>query len=362
MSYVIGNVLDVLPTLAAGRFQTCVTSPPYWGLRDYGHPDQLGLEPTPAAFVERMVGVFREVRRTLRDDGTLWLNIGDSYAGAPGGWQGSNGQRASRTFTARIKMEKAGDGLKRKDLCGIPWRLAFALQDDGWYLRSDIIWHKPAPMPESVTDRPTKAHEYVFLLAKNEDYFYDADAIREALRPKTLTTYGSMRQSKGTDALGRVAAHNLARDVPTRKPRLGADGEPSGANARSVWTIASKPYTGAHFATMPPELAQRCILAGSRMGDEVLDPFLGSGTTGEVAEANGRRWFGVEIQPDYAPLIDERTAQRGLFSSPPPSCSHAEVRRIGKRGDLVGMACVLCGMQRFAPVGAPFWGGWERAR
>lgn len=313
MSYVIGNVLSVLPTLEPDRFQCCVTSPPYWGLRDYGHAEQLGLEPTPAAYVERMVSVFREVWRVLKPDGTLWLNIGDSYAGAPGGWQGRNGQRASRTFTARIAMEKGGDGLKRKDLCGIPWRLAFALQDDGWYLRSDIIWHKPSPMPESVTDRPTKAHEYVFLLAKSEDYFYDADAIREALRPKTLTTYGSTRRSKGTDALGKVAAHNLARDVPKRRPRLNDDGSHAGANARSVWTIASKPYDGAHFATMPPALAQRCILVGSRMGDEVLDPFLGSGTTGMVAEANGRRWFGVELQPDYEPLIRERTAQRGLF-------------------------------------------------
>lgn len=312
MTYVIGNVLDVLPTLPAGRFQTCVTSPPYWGLRDYDHPDQLGLEPTPKEFVDRMVSVFREVRRCLRDDGTLWLNIGDSYAGSgrggnPGGKTGLGdtsglaGQNNARA--AKEKQKNYGRaalaagaigkswtpvpaGLKRKELCGI----------------------------ESVTDRPTKAHEYVFLLAKKEDYFYDADAIREALRPKTLTTYGSTRRSKGTDALGRVAAHNLARDVPVRKPRLDADGEHAGANARSVWTIASKPYGGAHFATMPPELAQRCILAGSRLGDEVLDPFLGSGTTGAVAELCGRRWFGVELQPKYAKLIDQRTSQQGLFA------------------------------------------------
>lgn len=325
MSYVIGNVLDVLPSLEAGRFQTCVTSPPYWGLRDYGHPDQLGLEPTPAAFVDRMVGVFREVRRVLRDDGTLWLNIGDSYAGSgrggnpggnPGGKTGlegsTDGQDGARRAKERMQAQavaagaigrrwvEAPAGLKRKDLCGIPWRLAFALQDDGWYLRSDIIWHKPSPMPESVTDRPTKAHEYVFLLAKSGDYFYNADAIAEPSRWR-----GQNRSSRAPEA-------SAVPGAPSHKG-LRLDDVKSTANARSVWTIASKPYDGAHFATMPPELAQRCILAGSRMGDEVLDPFLGSGTTGAVAEANGRRWFGVEIQPDYARLIDERTAQRGLF-------------------------------------------------
>ena len=179
MTYQIGNVLDVLPTLAAGRFRCCVTSPPYWGLRDYGHPDQLGLEATPAEYVERMVRVFREVRRVLTKDGTLWLNVGDSYAGQPGGSQGKNGQRSSRTFTACIDHNKRAAGPKAKDLCGIPWRLAFGLQDDGWYLRSDIIWHKPNPMPESVRDRPTKAHEYVFLLSKSPRYFYDYGAAAE---------------------------------------------------------------------------------------------------------------------------------------------------------------------------------------
>lgn len=315
MTYAIGNVLDVLPTLAAGRFRCCVTSPPYWGLRDYDHPEQLGLEPTPAEYVESMVAVFREVRRVLADDGTLWLNIGDSYAGQPGGFQGKNGQRASRTFTARIDHDKRAAGLKTKDLCGIPWRLAFGLQDDGWYLRSDIIWSKPNPMPESVADRPTKAHEYIFLLTKSPSYFYDGDAIRSTLAEKTLTTYGSHRRSKGGDALGKVKSDNFARDLPTRQPRLNADGDPAGANARSVWTIASQPFDGAHFATMPPALAERCVLAGSQIGDEVLDPFLGSGTTGMVAERNGRRWFGVELQPDYEPIIRQRTAQIGLLTA-----------------------------------------------
>jgi DNA modification methylase len=284
-------------------------------------PMECGLEPTPSAYVERMVRVFREVRRVLRDDGTLWLNVGDSYAGSGrGGNQGgktglegsTDGQDGARLAKKHMQAEAvdAGvigrrwvavpDGLKRKDLCGIPWRLAFALQDDGWYLRADIIWHKPNPMPESVTDRPTKAHEYLFLFAKSESYFYDAAAIAEPSRWK-----GQNRTSRAPESSAMPGA------PPHRGLRLD-DVKPL-VNARSVWTIASKPYDGAHFATMPPELAQRCILAGSRSGDEVLDPFLGSGTTGMVAEQLGRRWFGIELQPSYEPLIRERTAQRGLF-------------------------------------------------
>lgn len=277
MTWTIGNVFDVLPTLAAGHFRCCVTSPPYWGLRDYGHSDQLGLEATPDLYVERMVAVFREVRRVLADDGTLWLNIGDCYAGARGGSQGETGQMADRSVAKsrcrEVGITRVADGCKPKDLVGIPWMLAFALRADGWYLRSDIIWAKPSPMPESVTDRPTRAHEYVFMLSKSASYFYDAGAIAE-------------------DAVS---------DVGKR-------------NARDVWTIATQPFDGAHFATMPPALAERCVLAGSQIGDEVLDPFLGSGTTGMVAERNGRRWFGVELQPDYEPIIRQRTAQRGLLS------------------------------------------------
>lgn len=316
MTYVIGDVVDVLPTLHPARFQCCVTSPPYWGLRDYGHPNQIGLEPSVREYVARMVAVFREVRRVLRADGTLWLNIGDSYAGSGrGGYAGAKtklqgsvrGQDEARRARAAIGHRGNVDGLKRKDLCGVPWRLALALQEDGWYLRSDVIWHKPNPVPEPVTDRPTRAHEYVFLLTKSARYFYDADAVRQPLSPKTLTTFGTVRRSKGTDALKRVAAHNLARDIPIRKPRLNSDGGLAGANARSVWTLASRSYDGAHFATMSPELVERCLLAGSRPGDEVLDPFLGSGTTGMVAQRLGRRWFGVEIQPNYAPLIEGRT-------------------------------------------------------
>jgi DNA modification methylase len=301
-SYVIGDCRETLRTLEPGRFQTCVTSPPYWGLRDYGHPDQLGLEPTPAEYVAHMVEVMREVRRVLRDDGTLWLNLGDCYAGAAGNRNGigeASTLTGSRTYGRKCDNERRerDDGLPPKNLVGIPWRVAFALQDDGWYLRLDIIWAKPNPMPESVTDRPTKSHEYLFLLSKSERYYYDKDAIAEQ------AVFGS-----GNSHFTKAAASQM-RPVG-QGPRKEDDGT---RNARSVWTIATQPYNGAHFATMPPDLAERCVLAGSRMGDTVLDPFLGSGTVGMVAERNGRRWFGCELQPDYEPLIKQRTAQLGLL-------------------------------------------------
>ena len=299
MTYAIGNVLDVLPTLAAGRFRCCVTSPPYWGLRDYGHADQIGLEPTPAEYVERMVRVFREVRRTLTDDGTCWINIGDSYVANKG--MGNTGRHNDGDAWGGDGVDKRGCGLKPKDLVGIPWRLAFALQADGWYLRSDIIWAKPNPMPESVTDRPTKAHEYVFLLSKSARYFYDAKAIAEMASGRSS---GRVADDKAGSGEGFEIRSGFVKC---------GDKEWDERNARTVWTIASQPFAGAHFATMPPALAERCILAGSAIGDEVIDPFLGSGTTGMVAERNGRRWFGVELQPDYEPIIRQRTAQVGLF-------------------------------------------------
>lgn len=328
-----GDCRELLRRLPDGCVQTCVTSPPYWGLRDYGHERQIGLEETPELFVAELVRVFREVRRVLRDDGTLWLNLGDCYASSGrGGAQGANGAFANRQVAgARLVRgsKKAGGfheparqggaigrawtppppGCKNKDLVGQPWMVAFALRSDGWYLRSDIIWHKPNPMPESVTDRPTKAHEYIFLLSKSETYHYDADAIREPLRPKTLTTFGTERKSKGNDALGGVKADNWARDVKERRAKLGPDGQPVGANKRTVWTVGTQPYDGAHFATFPPRLIEPCILAGSRVGDVVLDPFFGSGTTGLVAEAHGRRWIGFDL--GYEGLAAERLA-RGL--------------------------------------------------
>lgn len=308
---IVGDARKKLRELPAGSARTCITSPPYWGLRDYGMEGQIGLEATPDAFVQELVEIFREVRRVLADDGTLWLNLGDSYAAAPGGGTGKNSAVVDRT-ASRIGVREACidkskvRGFKPKDLIGIPWRVAFALQADGWYLRSDIIWHKPNPMPESVLDRPTKAHEYLFLLSKSEKYFYDCDAIREPLRPKTFTTYGSTRRSKGTDALGQVAADNWSRDVPVRRAKVDASGNPVGVNKRTVWTVATRPFEGAHFATYPPELIEPCVLAGSTRGDLVLDPFNGAGTTGLVALRHGRRYLGVEINPEYAAMARAR--------------------------------------------------------
>jgi len=258
-----GDSLAVLQTLPAASVQCCVTSPPYWGLRDYGHDGQIGLEETPDQYVARLVAVFAEVRRVLADDGVLWLNLGDSY----------------------------GSG---KNLVGIPWRVAFALQANGWCLRSDTIWHKPNPMPESVRDRPTKAHEYVFLLSKSARYFYDQDAIREP----------DCGRASGNDFKNRQgAAEHQARPG-------GAGGAPwrpgKGRNARSVWTIPTQPYSGAHFAVMPPALADRCIKSGSRVGDTVLDPFSGAGTTGMVARRLRRQYVGIELNPEFADMARRR--------------------------------------------------------
>ena len=371
-----GNCIEVLPTLDEQSVHCCVTSPPYWGLRDYGTEEQLGLESTPEAYVENMVGVFREVRRVLRDDGTLWLNIGDSYSRAPekGGSGTPTGRNGRGEGYGRAQASKIGasNGLKPKDLVGIPWRLAFALQADGWYLRQDIIWHKPAPMPESVRDRCTKAHEYIFLLTKSERYFYDAEAIKEKATcdRKRGPAEHPCKDTNGNSGLSR-------REIsPTR-------------NKRSVWTVNTSPYKGAHFAVFPPKLIEPCILAGSpdqccsacgkghrriverdkvatrpgtnskvnrasvdpdspyeshsgtvvgnrdpkrhtittkTVGFEtdcdcgadsarsvVLDPFFGSGTTGEVATSLGRDYVGIELNPEYCQLAVQRTEQRGLF-------------------------------------------------
>ena len=286
-----GDCRAVLPTLGADSVQCCVTSPPYFGLRDYGHADQIGLEATSDEFVTALVDVFREVRRVLRDDGVLWLNLGDSYArggcGArdPVRWpkQARNDHMATHT--------KRYTGLKPKDMVGIPWMVAFALRADGWYLRSDIIWHKPNPMPESVTDRPTSAHEHVFLLTKQERYFYDAAAIAE---PSGQSSLSRLTQDVASQT-GSARANGGAK---TNGPMRAVGGEMR--NARSVWTIATQPYRGAHFATMPPALVERCILAGSRQGDVVLDPFGGAGTTALVADRLQRRSVSTEINTDYA--------------------------------------------------------------
>jgi DNA modification methylase len=280
-----------------------VTSPPYFGLRDYGVGNQIGLERTPVEYVATLVDVFREVRRVLKPEGVCWLNLGDSYA-------------VSRSYQVTPTKWKALDfgksnattvpvGMKSKDLMGIPWRVAFALQADGWYLRSDIIWHKPNPMPESVTDRPTKAHEYLFLLTKSERYYYDADAIAESCE-------SSIERRQGFTSRRAVGGMNIAASGNESKPYTEQDWRSDTRNRRSVWTIPTMPYAGAHFATMPEKLVEPCILAGCPMGGRVLDPFSGSGTVLAVAERLGRRGVGVDLNPAYHELAKVRTAQRGL--------------------------------------------------
>jgi DNA modification methylase len=313
-----GDALEVLRTLPDASVHCCVTSPPYYGLRDYGNAAQIGLENTPQEYVARLVEVFREVYRVLRDNGTCWVNLGDSYGG--NSVIGRNDttpealkRRAEKYGTGQLSGSWVGnagtrkaDGTKSKDLLGIPWRVAFALQDDGWYLRSDIIWHKLNPMPESVTDRPTKAHEYVFLLTKSARYWYDAAAIVEA----------------SVDPAKSAARYNYA--FTGRPGLVMPDGKeqqiaPKGyrefretRNARTVWSMSSTPYHGAHFAVMPPKLVQRCILAGCPEGGIVLDPFAGSGTTGDVARNAGRRAVLIELNAEYCELIQERLAQQML--------------------------------------------------
>ncbi len=291
------------------RVQCCVTSPPYYGLRDYGHPGQIGLEKTPAEYVAALVEVFDGVRELLADDGVLWLNLGDSYA-AGGMGAGSGKQLTNRGTAAGGHMDKprkAPEGLKPKDLVGIPWRVAFALQAAGWYLRQDIIWHKPNPMPESVTDRCTKAHEYLFLLTKSERYFWDAAAMQEA----SVDPIGSAKRyeapfwENGKHQTGGYSADGAKHTAGMKQ----FDGM---RNRRSVWTVPTQPYAGAHFAVFPAALIEPCILAGSRPGDLVLDPFMGSGTTAQVAQALGRQWIGCELNTEYAPLQQARTAQAAL--------------------------------------------------
>ena len=306
-----GDSRAVLATLPEASVQCCVTSPPYFGLRDYGHAGQIGLESTPDAYVAELVALFREVRRVLMDDGTLWLNLGDSYYNyRPGSYDDNRGhsfgasrEDGKRGMPSDPSTNKRGtviNGLKEKDLIGIPWRVAFALQADGWYLRSDIIWHKPNPMPESVTDRPTKAHEYVFLLTKSARYYYDAAAIAEE---------GVDPNRQRNDRIGGANGHTVRHSVG------GVMGATVKRNARTVWAITTQPFSGAHFATMPPELAERCIRAGSQRGDAVLDPFGGAGTTGLVADRLGRYATLIELNPAYAELARQRiTGDSPLFA------------------------------------------------
>lgn len=288
-----GDCIEQLRKLPDGCVNTCVTSPPYFGLRDYGVKGQIGLETTPEAYVAKLVDVFREVKRVLRDNGTLWLNLGDSYAAnrtcqVPA----SNvGKSTGEAQAAKGKASVVPEGLKPKDLIGIPWRVAFALQADGWYLRSDIIWSKPNPMPESVTDRPTKAHEYIFLLSKSERYYYDYEAIKEQAVSDHPSGNGFVRDARlSLDGRGST---NQWQPTELR-------------NKRDVWTVNTQPFPEAHFATFPPKLVEPCILAGCPSDGTVLDPFFGAGTTGLVALENGREFIGIELNPSYIEIAQKR--------------------------------------------------------
>lgn len=312
-----GDCRDVLRTMPEASAHCCVTSPPYFGLRDYGVDGQMGLEPTPDEYIAGMVAVFSEVRRVLRDDGTLWLNIGDSYAtnGGPG-WQGKNGQRSDRRFTGtrntvgmREQARTAFDGYKPKDLVGIPWMLAFALRADGWYLRQDIVWSKPNPMPESVRDRCTKSHEYLFLLSKSPRYYFDSDAIAEAAESAGKPV--KMADGWDTGAGGHGSFHRGGREKGASTGALQSDTR----NKRSVWHIATHPFKEAHFATFPPALVEPCILAGCPVGGMVLDPFGGAGTTGLVADRLQRSAILIELNAEYAAIARRRVCgDSPLFS------------------------------------------------
>jgi DNA modification methylase len=340
---ICGDVLSVLPTLPAESIQTCVTSPPYFGLRNYGVEGQIGLEKTPEEYVDKLVLVFREVRRVLRDDGTLWLNLGDSYLGGGRGIK-RVGKQGSNKGTIDMPRSVSIEGLKPKNLLGIPWRVAFALQSDGWILRQDIVWHKPNPMPESVTDRCTRSHEYIFLLSKSPKYYYDHDAIMEE-----ATGYDGRSDTmmKGSDKYlsasipgtsGGKGVHSRAHErwpntrlmppIGGKKHVTGNDNQTYSGNTpqwkpfrnkRSVWRVPTKPYKDAHFATFPPKLIEPCILAGCPEGGIVLDPFMGSGTVAEVAMKWGRDYIGIELNPEYAneltrKRIENESSKFALFN------------------------------------------------
>ena len=301
MSYelIIGDCVNSMKSMPEQSVNCCVTSPPYFGLRDYGVDGQIGLEETPEQYVAKMVEVFREVRRVLRDDGTLWLNIGDSYARQAGDDSKKDPKSINTGYSAVVAggAAKKGNnrppaGCKPKDLIGIPWMLAFALRADGWYLRQEIIWHKPNPMPESVKDRCTKAHEQIFLLSKSPRYYFDSEAMRE----ESVSAGRIPGGNKNIDPSRRDASRDMT--VPVAETR----------NRRSVWSVATSPYKGAHFATFPPALIEPCILAGCPEGGVVLDPFGGSGTTAGVAVANGRDAIICELNPEYGQLVHGRIA------------------------------------------------------
>jgi len=300
-----GDTLQILKTWPDECVHCCVTSPPYWGLRDYGTEGQLGLEKTPEEYIAKLVEIFREVRRVLRSDGTLWLNMGDCYAGA-GGMGSFVDHKAKKGMTkiGQYVRNKPIVGLKPKDLIGMPWRIAFALQADGWWLRSDIIWAKPNPMPESVRDRPTKAHEYMFLLSKSKKYYYDQDAVRE--------DYVTPEDTKAKCGFGGPKC-NTEELCHSNEPGKSWRPTHSGRNLRDVWTIATQPFREAHFATFPEKLIEPCIKAGTSEKGVVLDPFMGSGTTALVARKLGRNYIGIELNSDYIKIAEKRLKQLFLL-------------------------------------------------
>ncbi len=300
-----GDCRETLPAFI-DEARMCVTSPPYYGLRDYGGEDkQIGMEETPEEYIQQLVEVFRLVRDNLTDDGTLWVNIGDSYYNyrSDGNYPKQTVSKTRQDLPTKTPVRgNKLEGLKSKDLIGIPWMLAFALRADGWYLRQDIIWHKPNPMPESVKDRCTKAHEYIFLLSKNKNYYYNNEAIKEPAKD-----WGTRDRSNGK-------YHNPGTGLA---PHSGLTKSYERKNKRSVWSVTKKPYKGAHFAVFPPELIEPCILAGSEPGDIILDPFMGSGTTAMVAKQHDRYYMGCELHEDYGSLIknrvpEEEPSQNGL--------------------------------------------------
>ncbi len=312
---IFGDALDSLKLLESDSVDTCITSPPYYNLRDYGKDGQIGLESTPEEYIERLVAVFREVRRVLKPDGTLWVNIADSYAGSGKG-RTKDGTAKIETFS-KTQSTNAGsingtlkktvsENCKPKDLIGIPWMLAFALRADGWYLRQDIIWAKPNPMPESVKDRCTKSHEYIFLLSKSPRYYFDNNAIKEPasyfedMKRRVRNGHGEWKNKK---AASTYAVSGVGR---SRESLFSKDGK---RNKRDVWTIATKAYKGSHFATFPDTLITPCVLAGCREGGVVLDPFLGSGTTLMVANHHGRNGIGIELNEEYEKLIADRIGE-----------------------------------------------------
>ena len=321
-----GDSLEILKTLPSDLVDCVVTSPPYWGLRDYGVAGQLGLEKTPQEYISRMVTLFKEVKRVMKPCATLWLNMGDSFAGSGKG-ENPNGKQGTNKGT-RFESPTSGavpNGLKPKDLIGVPWRLAFALQEDGWYLRSDIIWAKPNPMPESVRDRPTRAHEYIFLMSKSPKYFYDSEAIKTPAKESSIQRLnqenfwnqtggpkdplnGNRSHRKVLENINKQRGHSRRHDGFNDRWDKMEKGQQqiNGANKRDVWTVATHPFKEAHFATFPPKLIEPCILAGCPKDGLVLDPFFGAGTTGLVARQHGRNFLGIELNPAYIEIAKKR--------------------------------------------------------